>query len=149
MSVKVAKVYQSVATPTTGSPSESRIHVVSLSQVPRWGEVVYSSSVSYDNEEPLLSTSDSADPLTSITSVASTRYRMPSMFPVDHEINSKIYIWRGVPWNLEVDAVVNSTNEVIFTNFFDKYISFYECFYFSIKCAIPHSLVADHAKYLS
>ncbi|KAI7995242.1 hypothetical protein LOK49_LG11G01061 [Camellia lanceoleosa] len=32
-------------------------------------------------------------------------------FPVDHEINSKIYLWRGYPWNLEVDAVVNSTNE--------------------------------------
>ena len=22
------------------------------------------------------------------------------------------YLWRGNPWNLEVDAVVNSTNEV-------------------------------------
>jgi hypothetical protein len=37
---------------------------------------------------------------------------MVSRFPVDHEINSKIYLWRGNPWNLEVDAVVNSTNEV-------------------------------------
>ncbi|KAB1208076.1 hypothetical protein CJ030_MR7G003000 [Morella rubra] len=36
---------------------------------------------------------------------------MASRFPVDHEINSKIYLWRGNPWNLEVDAVVNSTNE--------------------------------------
>uniref|UniRef100_A0A0E0DS44 Macro domain-containing protein n=1 Tax=Oryza meridionalis TaxID=40149 RepID=A0A0E0DS44_9ORYZ len=35
-----------------------------------------------------------------------------SRFPVDHEINSRIYLWRGHPWNLEVDAVVNSTNEV-------------------------------------
>ncbi|BAT11059.1 uncharacterized protein [Oryza sativa Japonica Group] len=34
-----------------------------------------------------------------------------SRFPVDHEINSRIYLWRGHPWNLEVDAVVNSTNE--------------------------------------
>ncbi|ONK63936.1 uncharacterized protein A4U43_C07F20440 [Asparagus officinalis] len=34
-----------------------------------------------------------------------------SRFPVDHEINSKIYLWRGNPWNLEVDAVVNSSNE--------------------------------------
>ncbi|XP_062205350.1 uncharacterized protein LOC133907342 [Phragmites australis] len=34
-----------------------------------------------------------------------------SRFPVDQEINSRIYLWRGHPWNLEVDAVVNSTNE--------------------------------------
>ncbi|KAJ0804470.1 putative DNA helicase [Helianthus annuus] len=36
---------------------------------------------------------------------------MVSRFPVDVEINSKIFLWRGNPWNLEVDAVVNSTNE--------------------------------------
>ena len=35
-----------------------------------------------------------------------------SRFPVDQEINSRIYLWRGQPWNLEVDAVVNSTNKV-------------------------------------
>lgn len=34
-----------------------------------------------------------------------------SRFPVDHGINSRIYLWRGHPWNLEVDSVVNSTNE--------------------------------------
>lgn len=117
MSVKVAKVYQSVAMPTAGSPTESRVHVVSLSQVPRWGDSEDSASVAYENEEPLLSTSDSADPLASITNVTSTStsYGMTSKFPMDREINSKIYIWRGVPWNLEVDAVVNSTNEVILT----------------------------------
>ncbi|MFS7936014.1 putative Macro domain-containing protein [Helianthus anomalus] len=38
---------------------------------------------------------------------------MVSRFPVDVEINSKIYLWRGNPWNLEVDAVVNSTNEEV------------------------------------
>ncbi|KAL8542947.1 hypothetical protein ACS0TY_003719 [Phlomoides rotata] len=26
---------------------------------------------------------------------------MVSKFPLDHEINSKIYLWRGNPWNLE------------------------------------------------
>ncbi|KAK8643432.1 hypothetical protein V6N13_012731 [Hibiscus sabdariffa] len=41
----------------------------------------------------------------------SGRNGMVSRFPVDHEVNSKIYLWRGQPWNLEVDAVVNSTNE--------------------------------------
>ncbi|KAI3696341.1 hypothetical protein L1987_79354 [Smallanthus sonchifolius] len=36
-----------------------------------------------------------------------------SRFPVDHEVNSKIYLWNGNPWNLEVDAVENSTNETL------------------------------------
>ncbi|OWM75907.1 protein GDAP2 homolog isoform X2 [Punica granatum] len=111
MSVKVANAYRAVATSLSESTSESRVRVVSLSQVPRWGDAGHRNSVAYESEEPLLSTSDSADPLASITSVASTSYGTPSKFPVDHEINSKIYIWRGVPWNLEVDAVVNSTNE--------------------------------------
>ncbi|XP_066382433.1 uncharacterized protein, partial [Miscanthus floridulus] len=30
-----------------------------------------------------------------------------SRFPV----NSRIYLWHGPPWNLEVDAIINSTNE--------------------------------------
>ncbi|KAH7430113.1 hypothetical protein KP509_09G084500 [Ceratopteris richardii] len=34
-----------------------------------------------------------------------------SKFPLDHVINSKLYLWRGYPWNLDVDAVVNSSNE--------------------------------------
>ena len=40
------------------------------------------------------------------------RGRGASRFLVDPEVNSRIYLWRGHPWNLEVDAVVNSTNEV-------------------------------------
>lgn len=31
---------------------------------------------------------------------------------MNDDINSKICLWRGTPWSLEVDAVVNSTNEV-------------------------------------
>lgn len=34
-------------------------------------------------------------------------------FPVDAEINSRLYLWRGEPWPLEVDAVVNTTNETL------------------------------------
>ncbi|CAI5484862.1 unnamed protein product, partial [Closterium sp. Yama58-4] len=32
-------------------------------------------------------------------------------FPVNAELNVKVYVWRGAPWALEVDAVVNSTSE--------------------------------------
>ncbi|CAI7906784.1 unnamed protein product, partial [Closterium sp. NIES-53] len=32
-------------------------------------------------------------------------------FPVNAELNAKVYVWRGAPWALEVDAVVNSTSE--------------------------------------
>ncbi|KAL2519308.1 appr-1-p processing enzyme family protein [Abeliophyllum distichum] len=52
------------------------------------------------------------DPLISASEGGSSGDGMLSRFPVDHEINSKIYLWRGNPWNLEVDAVVNSTNEM-------------------------------------
>ncbi|XP_057509502.1 uncharacterized protein LOC130792075 isoform X2 [Actinidia eriantha] len=45
------------------------------------------------------------------TGAGSSGNGMVSRFPVDHEVNLKIYLWRGNPWNLEVDAVVNSTNE--------------------------------------
>ena len=53
-----------------------------------------------------------SDPLTGDDAAAGAGGRGASRFPVDHEINSKIYLWRGHPWSLEVDAVVNSTNEV-------------------------------------
>ncbi|KAF9604622.1 hypothetical protein IFM89_008888 [Coptis chinensis] len=43
-------------------------------------------------------------------SVATTTTR-GGMLIFDHDVNSKIYLWRGNPWNLQVDAVVNSTNE--------------------------------------
>ena len=79
--------------------------IVKLDQVPRWSDADY--NVSDDG-------SGSGDPLSSsndhgLTDVTSSR------FPLDHGINSKLYLWRGPPWNLDVDAVVNSTNEV-FTN---------------------------------
>ncbi|KAK4399838.1 protein GDAP2 [Sesamum angolense] len=50
-------------------------------------------------------------PLTSGAEGENNGNGMVSRFPIDHEVNSKIYLWRGNPWNLEVDAVVNSTNE--------------------------------------
>lgn len=41
-----------------------------------------------------------------------TTHGTTSKFHVDHDINAKLYLWRGTPWALEVDAVVNSSNEV-------------------------------------
>ncbi|KAI3433005.1 uncharacterized protein J3R85_007184 [Psidium guajava] len=104
-------MYRTVATATTvgGLPTDSGEYVVSLDQVPRWSDTEYRSSLDYENGDPSFSNSYFADPLTSYSEI--TGNGMISRFPVEHEINSKIYLWRGNPWNLEVDAVVNSTNE--------------------------------------
>ncbi|XP_068326355.1 uncharacterized protein [Pyrus communis] len=112
-------MYRTVATATTatrgGSPTDSGDCVVTLDQVPRWSNSEHRSSLEYDNEDPSFSNSFSnsffPDPLTSQSGGESSSNGIVSRFPVDHEINSKIYLWRGNPWNLEVDAVVNSTNE--------------------------------------
>ncbi|XP_050374483.1 uncharacterized protein LOC126792020 isoform X1 [Argentina anserina] len=108
-------MYRTVATATTatrgGSPTDSGDSVVSLDQVPRWSNSEHRSSLEYDNEDPTFSNSYFPDPLTAQSGADSGLNAIISRFPVDHEINSKIYLWRGNPWNLEVDAVVNSTNE--------------------------------------
>ncbi|PIA62958.1 hypothetical protein AQUCO_00200758v1 [Aquilegia coerulea] len=103
-------MYRSVASEATtrgGLPTEVGDYVVTLDQVPRWIDAEQRSSLVYDNEDPSLFFSD---PLTSVPGAESSTSGF-SRFPVDHEVNSKIYLWRGNPWNLEVDAVVNSTNE--------------------------------------
>jgi hypothetical protein len=53
-----------------------------------------------------------SDPLTGDEAAAGAGARGASRFPVNHEVNSKIYLWRGLPWNLDIDVIVNSTNEV-------------------------------------
>lgn len=107
-------MYRSVApaTPRGGLPSDSGDSVVTLDQVPRWSDAEHRSTLEYGSEDPSFSNLYFADPLTSSSGAESSGNGMVSRFPVDHEINSKIYLWRGNPWNLEVDAVVNSTNEV-------------------------------------
>ncbi|XP_051206257.1 uncharacterized protein [Lolium perenne] len=93
---------------------------VTLDQVPRWSDpdqrlyAPNSSSAAAEaaggGSEPAASSFLSfSDPLTGDD--AGGARGGSSRFPVDHEINSRIYLWRGHPWNLEVDAVVNSTNE--------------------------------------
>jgi len=99
---------------------------VTMDQVPRWSDpdqriffVSMSDEASAEGAE-FEATSASgfitfSDPLTvddDDGAGADGRAGAASRFPVDHEINSRIYLWRGQPWNLEVDAVVNSTNEV-------------------------------------
>ncbi|KAK3442956.1 protein GDAP2 homolog isoform X1 [Eucalyptus grandis] len=104
-------MYRTVATATAvgGLPTDSGEYVVSLDQVPRWSDTEYRSSLDYENGDPSFSNSYFADPLTSYSEI--TGNGTMSRFPVQHEVNSKVYLWRGHPWNLEVDAVVNSTNE--------------------------------------
>ncbi|KAM7464470.1 hypothetical protein LguiA_032591 [Lonicera macranthoides] len=105
-------MYRPVAATTTrgGLPTDNGgDSVVTLDQVPRWSDAEFRSS--YENEDPAFPASYFPDPLTSSSASESNGNGMVSRFPVDHEINLKIYLWRGNPWSLEVDAVVNSTNE--------------------------------------
>ncbi|KAI8536688.1 hypothetical protein RHMOL_Rhmol10G0276000 [Rhododendron molle] len=104
-------MYRPVATTTTrgGLPTDNGDSVVTLDQVPRWSDAEY--KFSFENEDPGFPNLYFPDPLASSSGAKSSGNGMVSRFPVDHEINSKIYLWRGNPWNLEVDAVVNSTNE--------------------------------------
>ena len=113
-------MYRSVAAAAThgGLPTDSGDSVVTLDQVPRWSDTEY--RFSRENEDPAFSNSYFMDPLTSLSAGENSGNSMVSKFPMDHEINSKIYLWRGNPWNLEVDAVVNSTNEVINENFLNS-----------------------------
>lgn len=103
-------MHRSAAASTTrgGMAMESGETVVTLNQLPRWNDADQRYYAAADPSSPLPYFSD---PLTA-TSEADAGAK--SRFPVDHEINSMIYLWRGSPWNLEVDAVVNSTNEVRF-----------------------------------
>ena len=124
-------MYRTVAAATTrgGVPTDNVDSVVTLDQVPRWSDAEYRSSLEFVNEDPSFSNSYFPDPLTSSVEESGSN-GMVSRFPVDHEINSKIYLWRGQPWNLEVDAVVNSTNEV------------------STKFSLPY-LIRTNAKYFN
>ncbi|KAG5059520.1 hypothetical protein JHK87_000549 [Glycine soja] len=97
------------ATSRAGLPNDSVDSVVTLDQVPRWIDADH--SLVYDNGDTSFSSPYFPDPLTFKLGLESGGG--VSRFPVDHEVNSKIYLWRGNPWNLEVDAVVNSTNEVL------------------------------------
>ncbi|KAH7835988.1 hypothetical protein Vadar_031756 [Vaccinium darrowii] len=104
-------MYRPVATTTTrgGLPTDNGDSVVTLDQVPRWSDAEY--KFSFENGDPGFPNLYFPDPLASSSGAKSSGNGMVSRFPVDHEINSRIYLWRGNPWNLEVDAVVNSTNE--------------------------------------
>ncbi|EFJ30302.1 hypothetical protein SELMODRAFT_91055 [Selaginella moellendorffii] len=76
--------------------------VVKLDQVPCWSDVEQRSSVGDGLDD---AAQRNFDPLSGSSG------QKVSKFGIDHSINGKLYIWKGVPWNLEVDAVVNSTNE--------------------------------------
>ncbi|RDX85875.1 Protein GDAP2-like protein, partial [Mucuna pruriens] len=114
--IRVLEMYRPVATtdsatPRGGLPNDSGDSVVTLDQVPRWIDAEH--FLANDNGDTSFSSSYFPDPLTFKSGAESGAGGSVSRFPVDHEINSRIYLWRGNPWNLEVDAVVNSTNEVL------------------------------------
>ncbi|XP_031131612.1 protein GDAP2 homolog isoform X2 [Ipomoea triloba] len=93
-----------------GVCTENEDSVVTLDQIPCWSNIEY--RYSYDNEDPAsLPISFNPDPLASTSELENNANGMVSKFPVNIDLNSKIYLWQGDPWNLEVDAVVNSTNE--------------------------------------
>ncbi|XP_022638891.1 ganglioside-induced differentiation-associated protein 2 isoform X3 [Vigna radiata var. radiata] len=95
------------ATPRGGLPTDSGDSFVALDQVPRWNDADQSLGL-----ETSFSGSHFPDPLAlPLGADSGDGSESVSKFPVDNEVNSKIYLWRGNPWNLEVDAVVNSTNE--------------------------------------
>lgn len=74
---------------------------VSLDSIPRWCDTPPSS---YSTTPTEGSSSSSHNP---------SALSAPSKFPVKDELNKKIRLWKGELWKLEVDAIVNSTNESI------------------------------------
>lgn len=106
-------MYRSLPTEPTrdGSPADTGDSVVALDQVPRWSDAEVRWSLEPGSEDSIFPSSHFPDPLASASTSENGGNGMVSRFPVDHEINSKVYLWRGNPWNIEVDAVVNSTNE--------------------------------------
>ncbi|XP_074295834.1 uncharacterized protein LOC141623616 isoform X3 [Silene latifolia] len=92
-----------------GSPTDNVDSVVTLDQVPRWSDVEQRWSLDPDSQD----SHHFPDPLASASTSDTATNGIMSTFPVDHEINLRVYLWRGHPWNIEVDAVVNSTNEAL------------------------------------
>ncbi|XP_047318294.1 protein GDAP2 homolog [Impatiens glandulifera] len=95
-----------------GSPTNENLDsgVVKLDQLPCWSDAEFRAD-SNENGDPAFPNLYFPDPLAPPPGSDSSGNGGMSRFPVDYDINSKIYLWRGHPWNLEIDAVVNSTNE--------------------------------------
>ena len=89
-----------------------RDFVVKLDQVRKWKDE--ESTVASDPAPNVAAVSKSAPFYDPLSSPINERSDSPTScpFPVTDDINAKLFLWRGTPWSLEVDAVVNSTNEV-------------------------------------
>lgn len=79
--------------------------MVTLDSVPSWSDTELYPTPPHILACAMSSLGPLADPLTSPSS--------PPKFPVDPDINSKLHLWHGEPWNLDVDAVVNSSDETL------------------------------------
>ncbi|XP_031490536.1 uncharacterized protein LOC116257716 isoform X2 [Nymphaea colorata] len=104
---------RSMARPRGGVPTHSGDNVVKLHQVPRWSDGEHHSLAADDSRDRSIPHRHFPDPLTAPSRPETGSSGSLSRFPVDHDINSIIYLWRGQPWSLDVDAVVNSTNEAL------------------------------------
>ncbi|CAN6470138.1 unnamed protein product [Victoria cruziana] len=103
----------SMARPRGGVPTYSSDSVVKLHQVPRWSDAEHHSIAADGSRDRSCPHRHFLDPLMAPPRQEPGSIGSLSRFPVDDDINSKIYLWRGQPWSLDVDAVVNSTNEVL------------------------------------
>lgn len=103
---------EAIKLPANGFLSENSKSGLGLDKVPRWIDTDFGSLPDNGDEDASFSNPYFADPLAFHGGTVNGTNRMISRFPVDHDISSKIYMWKGEPWNLSVDAIVNSTNEV-------------------------------------
>ncbi|KAI4339405.1 hypothetical protein MLD38_024352 [Melastoma candidum] len=102
---------EAIKVPANGFLSENGKRGLGLDKVPRWIDTEFGPLPGNEDGDALFSNPYFADPLASRGGSINGANGMISRFPVDQDINSRIYMWKGEPWNLAVDAVVNSTNE--------------------------------------
>eukprot|EP00850_Spirogloea_muscicola_P015672 SM000122S25779 [mRNA] locus=s122:194125:198208:- [translate_table: standard] len=98
-----------------GAASPRHDHVVKLDQIPKWADQEQhaagaGASNGHGGGPP---TKPGRPAFLNAAPAGELHANTSSPFPVNPAINSRLHIWRGAPWPLEVDAVVNTTNEAL------------------------------------
>eukprot|EP00850_Spirogloea_muscicola_P006645 SM000032S12029 [mRNA] locus=s32:17033:21119:- [translate_table: standard] len=98
-----------------GAASPRHDHVVKLDQIPKWADQEQhaagaGASNGHGGGPP---TKPGRPAFLKAAPAGELHANTSSPFPVNPAINSRLHIWRGAPWPLEVDAVVNTTNEAL------------------------------------